>query len=271
MLDELRKIGVFIKRDIRILLTYKFAFFSMFLGTIFNLFYLVLFGAMFSEAIPPAISSYGGNFISYLLVGSIGWGFLWSIMSATSMSLRSEMMMGTLESILLTRTKLITVMLGYTIFGCLFGLLSVLVLLGVGAGCFGVVVFGNANIYTLVVFLLSILLMTGFGMLFGGLTIWAKNIGQTVPLIQSVAMFFCGVYFPIAVLPKYLQPVAHYVPFYYSIEGLRKTLIPGVTHREIMSYVWILAVLAIAFVLIGLYTLNQGLLKAKKDGSLAFY
>jgi ABC-2 type transport system permease protein len=271
MFDELRKIGVFIKRDFRMLLTYKFAFFSMFLGTIFNLFYLVLFGAMFGEATPSPIQPYGGNFISYLLVGSIGWGFLWGVISTTSLSLRTEMMMGTLESILLTRTKLITVIIGYAIFGCLFGLLSMLILLVVGALCFGIVALSNANIYTLIMFLLSVLLMTGFGILFGGLTIWAKNIGQTVPLIQNVAMFFCGVYFPITVLPEGLRSFAYYVPFYYSIEGLRKSLMPNASHTEIMGYVWVLAILAIAFLLVGLYTLNRGLLKAKKDGSLAFY
>ncbi|MEW6069576.1 MAG: ABC transporter permease [Candidatus Thermoplasmatota archaeon] len=271
MFDELKKICVFVKRDFRMLLTYKFAFFSMFLSMVFNLFYLVLFGAMFGDSVPAAISPYSENFISYLLVGSIGWGFLWTVMNATAVSLRSEMMMGTLESILLTRTKLVTVIAGYTIFGCFFGLLMMLVFLIVGVICFGIVVFANANVYTLIVFLFSTLLMIGFGMLFGGLTVWVKNIGETVHLIQNVTMFFCGVYFPITVLPKYLQPVAPYIPFYYSIEGLRKSLIPGITYGEIMSYVWILIALTIAFLLIGLYTLNKGLQKAKKEGSLAFY
>lgn len=113
-------------------------------------------------------------------------------------------------------------------------------------------------------------MMMGFGMVFGGLTIWMKNIGQTTPLIQSVAMFFCGVYFPIAVLPEYLQPVADYMPFYYSIEGLRRSLMP-ISTGELMEYVWKLLLFAVAFILLGLFALRKGLKKVQKHGSLAFY
>lgn len=270
MLNELKKIGVFIKRDFKILFTYRLAFSTAFISIIFNLFYLVLFGSMFGRRELAALAPYGGDFISYILVGSIGWGFLWSIMSTTSASLRSEMMMGTLESIMLTPTRISTLMLAYTIFGCMFGLLSVGILISVGFLCFGVSL-ASATVYTFIVFFLSVLLMMGFGMIFSGLTLWAKNVGHIIPLIQNVAMFFCGVYFPITVLPTYLQPVAKYVPFYYSIEGLRKSLIPAMPDLEIVRYIIILLVWSVAFIFIGVYTLYKGLKKAKKDGSLAFY
>ena len=270
MINELRKIGAFLERDFRMIFTYKLAFSTMFSSTIFNLVYLVLFGTMFGQKVPNALSIYGGDFISYLLVGSIGWGFLWSISGATSASLTSEMMEGTLESILLTRTSPLTLIVSYMIFGCFFGLLSMGILLVVGWFCFGVAVFSNANIYTIIIFSLSILLMAGFGLIFAGLTIWAKNIGQLVPLVQNIAMFFCGVYFPISVLPECLQPIAKFVPFYYSIEGLRLSLAPART-IDILDHVWKLLVLSILFIILGIYTVNKGLVKAKKDGSLAFY
>ena len=270
MMDEIRKVGVFIKRDFRMLFTYKLALSTSFLGIFFNLFYLVLFGSMFGRRELSALAPYGGDFISYIIVGSIGWGFLWGIMGSTSGALRSEMMRGTLESILLTSTRVSTIMIAYTIFGCLFGLLSIGLLISVGFLCFGVS-FGAATVYTFIIMFLSALLMMGFGMIFGGLTIWVKNIGTLAILTQNIAMFFCGVYFPITVLPEYLQPIAKYVPFYYSIEGLRKSLIPTTPESEIIKYVIILLVLSIAFILIGLYILHKGLNKAKKDGSLVFY
>jgi ABC-2 type transport system permease protein len=271
MFDELKKIPVFIVRDFRILFTYKIAFFITFFGIIFNLFYFILFGSMFGSADIPALSAYGGNFISFILVGSIGWSFLWSIMNATSSSLASEMAMGTLESILLTSTRLATMMLSYALFGCFFGLISIAILMVVGFFIFGVTVFTTATIFTLIIFILSAIMMIGFGMMFGGLTIWLKNIGDAIPLLQNVSMFFCGVYFPISVLPVYLQPIAKYIPFYYSIEGLRISLITTSSTNELIEYVLILLALSIVFNIIGFYTLHKGLMKAKKDGSLAFY
>lgn len=104
----------------------------------------------------------------------------------------------------------------------IFGLLSVSILLLVGYFLSGVSISASATIYTLIIFLLPTTMMVGFGMIFGGLTIWLKNIGETVPLLQSVFMFFCGVCFPIAILPTFLQPIAKYLPFYYPHRGFKK-------------------------------------------------
>jgi ABC-2 type transport system permease protein len=271
MINEIKKIGVFVKRDLRMFFTYKVAFFSNFFNMIFTFFYLVLFGTMFRSASVPDISTYGGDFISFILVGSMGWSFLWNIMNSVSFSLRNEMLMGTLESVLLTRTKIHTMMIAYAIFGSLFGLLTMAALFIVGSVFFGVTAFSSANIYTLIIFILSIFMMAGFGMIFGGLTLWFKNIGQTIPLIQGITMFFCGVYFPLAILPEYLQPIAKFIPFYWSIEGMRQSLIMDKTDVMIFDYIIILTVLAIASIAIGALALNRGFKKAKKDGSLGFY
>lgn len=266
---EGRKIIHFLKRDLAAIVTYKLAFSMQFFSMAFNLLYLVVFGSMFNAS-PDVLNPYGGDFISYVVVGSIGWGFLWLIMSATASSIRQEMMMGTLESILLTPTKLHTMILGYSMFGLTFGLMSIVMLIVVGFTFFGVVVFTSATIWTLIIFVVSAIMMIGVGMIFAGLTIWQKNIGQTAPLLQNVTMFFCGVYFPIAVLPSYLQPVSKAIPFYYAIEGLRKSLLNPST-LEMTQYLIILIGSTIVILTIGLFTLNQGVQKAKKDGSLAFY
>lgn len=114
-------------------------------------------------------------------------------------------------------------------------------------------------------------MIMGFGLIFGGLTMWLKNIGDTVPLLQTIAMFFCGVYFPISVLPSYIKPLANIMPFYYSIEGIRLSLIPTTPTSKMIGYIAILLGLSILFIIIGLIILRLGLIKAKKDGTLAFY
>lgn len=268
---EMRKIPKFIKRDFRIMFTYKLAFSMTFLNIIFNLFYLILFGSMFGNNAPNILEPYGGDFISYLLVGSVGWGFIWGIMGATATSLSSEMMMGTLESIILTSTRMTTMMISYTIFGSIFSLISMFVIFSVGVLLFNVTIFATASIYTLLIFIFSVTMMAGLGMMFGGLTIWIKNIGSTVPFIQNIAMFFCGVYFPITILPTYLQPIANYIPFYYSIEGLRLSLIPSTPTAKMLFFLVILIILSIFFISLGIIITRISIKKAKKDGSLSFY
>ena len=266
MIEEIRKVGIFIKRDFKILLTYRLAFSALFLNMIFNLFYFILFGSMFGNKMPTPLEPYQQDFVSYLIVGSVGWSFLWSVMSASSISVRSEMMMGTLESLLLSSVKLTTLIVAYTIFGCLLGFISVSIIILVGYFMFNAVI--AINLYTLVILFLSTVMMTGFGMIFSGLTIWIKNIGDTIPLIQNITMFFSGVYFPITVLPSPLQKIAKFIPFYYSIEGMR---ISTVEPSESLRYIIILIALSIIFVLVGLYSMKEGVKKAKRDGSLSFY
>ena len=271
MINEIRKISVFVVRDFRVIFTYRLAFAMSFISILFNFFYMVLFGSMFKSGVIPALSAYGGDFVAYILVGSVGWGFLWAILGGTSQSMRQEMELGTLESIFLTPTSIYTMIVAYTICGAIFGLLSIVVLVVFGYFLFGISVFANATLFTLLIFILSAIMMTGFGMILGGLTIWIKYIGDTVSLLQSIAMFFCGVYFPIYVLPGVLQSIAKFIPFYYSIEGLRLSLIPNTPTSEIIEHVIILTLCCILSVSTGIYTLHKGLKKAKKDGSLSFY
>lgn len=271
MLNEIRKVGVFIKRDFKVMFTYKLAFSMAWVSLLFNFLYMVLFGSMFQVGYLSSIDTYGGNFISYILVGSIGWGFMWSVALSTPISLRSEMEDGTLESIISTPTSIYTMILSYTFFGSFFGLLSIAILLSVSYAFFGISVFATASIFTLIIFVLSVIMMMGFAMILGGLTFWIKNIGETGTFIQSISMFFCGVYFPITVLPEFLQPISKYVPFYWSIEGLRKSLIPSTPTQDLLNYVLILIIITFVVTSIGAYALHRGLKKAKKDGSLAFY
>jgi ABC-2 type transport system permease protein len=265
-MKELKKIIAFIQRDFKILISYRVAFSSLIVNMLFNLFYFIIFGSMFGNRMPEPIAPYQQDFITYILMGSVGWSFLWSITSSASTSIRSEMMMGTLESILLTSTKITTLVISYTIFGCFIGALSSLVLILIGYFVFDTIIY--ANIYTILILLVSIVIMTGFGMIFSGLTLWIKNIGDFIPLFQNISMFFCGVYFPITILPHYMQKIAKFIPFYYSIEGMRLSIINPV---QSIKYILILILFSLIITILGFYSLRKGLKKAKRDGSLSFY
>ena len=264
-LSELKKIFYFVQRDFKILFTYRVAFVSMFSGIFFSLLNLVLFGAMFGVTDVSSLSFYGGDYISYVIIGSIGWGFMWAISGATSNALRSEMNMGTLEAIMATPTRVTTLMLSYSIFGSVFGFLSVILISVVGIFLFGPAILGSISLSTVVIFLLMIVMMGGLGMIFGGLTVWTKNVGQLVGFFQNIFMFFSGSYFPLIVLPAVIRPLAYYLPFYYSIEGLRRSLMPGTP--DVWNYALILLVFTIILVIVGYVILRYGIKKSKMDGS----
>lgn len=266
MIENLRKIIAILQRDFRILFTYKLAFSTMFLNMIFNFFYFVLFGTMFSQEMPQYLSSYQQDFVTYLLIGSIGWSFLWSVTSSSSVAIRNEMMLGTLETLLLSTTKLSTLIIAYTFFGCFFGLISVFILLFVGYFFFGIYLI--FNYLTVLIFIISSIMMAGLGMIFCGITLSKKNIGNAIPVIQNISMFFAGVYFPITVLPKILQEYAKFIPFYYPIEGIRISILDP---SKSLFFICIISLFASSFILFGIVSLRIGLDKAKRESSLSFY
>jgi ABC-2 type transport system permease protein len=266
----LRKLYVFIKRDFLMLFTYKFAMVFTYVQMIMNLFLFVLFARMFGGRMLPMLEQFGGDYIQYILVGSIGWGYLWSAMGAASGSIQQEMMRGTFEPIFLTPTSPFVIVMAYTIWGLLMGTVSMVVFLFFGLAVFNVELTGNATL-AIILMTLSIVMMIGLGLMVAGLNVFLKQVGAFVSVIQGIAMFLCGVYFPLEVLPEIIQPLGKVLPMYYSIMGLRVALSEQASFSAIMQYFWILLILAVVCLTLGAYLFRKGLNRARKEGTLAYY
>ncbi len=250
--------------------TYKFAMVFNYAQMIMNLFLFVLFARMFGDRMLSILEPYGGDYIQYILIGSIGWGYIWSAMGAASGSIQQEMMRGTFEPIFLTPTSPFVIVMAYTIWGLFMGTISMGVFLFFGITVFGVELTGNA-LMAVILMALSVLMMIGFGLMVAGLNVFLKQVGSLVSVVQGVAMFLCGVYFPLEVLPAIIQPLGKVLPMYYSIMGLRMALSEKASLPMIMQYVWILLILAVVALISGTYFLRKGLNRARKEGTLAYY
>jgi ABC-2 type transport system permease protein len=266
----LRKLYVFIKRDFLMLFTYKFAMVFSYIQMIMNLFLFVLFAGMFGERMLSMLEPFGGDFIQYILIGSIGWGYLWSAMGAASGSIQQEMMRGTFEPIFLTPTSPFVIVMAYTIWGLFMGTISMGIFLFFGLAVFNVELTGD-YFMAFVIMGLSIAMMIGFGLMVAGLNVFLKQVGALVSVVQGVAMFLCGVYFPLEVLPKIIQPLGKVLPMYYSIMGLRVALSDQVSSPVLMQYFWILLILAVVALVLGAYLFRKGLDRARREGTLAYY
>lgn len=250
--------------------TYKFAMVFNYAQMVMNLFLFVLFAEMFGERMLPMLEQFGGDYIQYILVGSIGWGYIWSAMGAASSSIQQEMMRGTFEPIFLTPTSPFVIVMAYTVWGLFMGTISMGVFLTVGLLVFDVVLSGNA-LMAIVLMGLSVLMMIGFGLMVAGLNVFLKQVGSIVSVVQGVAMFLCGVYFPLEVLPDAIRPVGRFLPMYYSITGLRMTLSDQATMEDIMWYFWLLLVMAAIALVVGTFFFKKGLNRARREGTLAYY
>lgn len=103
-----------------------------------------------------------------------------------------------------------------------------------------------------VVTVLGATLLFGIGLAVGG---WAKNENQAAPVAQLVTfpmMFLSGVFFPVFLMPQWLQSVTKFIPLTPIIDSIRYVVTEGKTLFELgpqllVIGIWIIAIYIIAF------------------------
>jgi len=166
------------------------------------------------------------DFIGYIAVGTTVWMWqnvtLWTI----GMALREEQMRGTLESNWLSPAWRFSFLLGAAL---VHGIQLAFFILASGlefALFFGVRFHGSPWLIGLV-FAASIPAIYGLGLAFASLVVAAKEANNFVFLVRGLVMIFCGITFPVSVMPGWMQSVAAWLPPTYTIRGIRNAALNG--------------------------------------------
>jgi ABC-2 type transport system permease protein len=99
----------------------------------------------------------------------------------------------------------------------------------------------------LIIFLLiGPTLFASLGMLVGTVTKNPETAGVIGNIVTFPMMFLSGTFFPISIMPTYLQTIAHVFPLFYIIEGLNNVMV----YANYMRAIFDLAVIALITVVI---------------------
>lgn len=166
--------------------------------------------------------------ILYLLVGTLVWHYLSVVFDAIAESVQWERWEGTIEYTFMAPVSRFTHLVGTTIFAVFFGLFHTIVIMGVVSLFFDINL-ANANYLGA-----GLVLMVGSGS-FVGLGIFASVLpllfpergAQMTNIIKSLVLLVSGIYYPITVLPGWLQPVSRISPATYVLQGMREALQQG--------------------------------------------
>lgn len=211
------------------------------------------------------------DYISFIVVGSVLWMWLNMTLWDVGMYLRSEQMHGTLESNWLCPTWRISLMLGGALSKLAISLLFMVISLIEFRLVFGVqVLSGNVGL-ALLVLLLVIPIIHGIGMAFASLVLRFKEANAMVFLVRGIFMIFCGITYPIAVLPGWMQGIAAALPLTYAIRDIRAVILANATLADIQSDLMALAIFAVVMPALGyaLFYLTER--RARRAGDLGQY
>jgi ABC-2 type transport system permease protein len=89
-------------------------------------------------------------------------------------------------------------------------------------------------------------------------------------IVRAVLLLVSGVYYPVSVLPGWMQPLASISPATYVLNGLRAALLRNqvIWSAEIWSYTWPLIITGIVSVPVGVYIFKIAERYAKRTGKL---
>ena len=77
-----------------------------------------------------------------------------------------------------------------------------------------------------------------------------------------------GVYYPVEVLPQWMQWLAKISPATYALEGIRAAILDGASLGSLWHDIWPLLVIGTVCIPLGLWIFDRGEVYAKRHGML---
>jgi ABC-2 type transport system permease protein len=207
--------------------------------------------------------------ITYLLIGTLVWRFLASIFNNISEMIAWERWEGTIEYTFMAPVRRFNQMIGQTIFAIIYSLLFT-VLIGVVVAAFFDLSFKGADfVGATVILLVGSLSFVGIGVVASILPLLYPERGaQMTNIVQAFFLLVSGIYYPVNVLPEWLQVLARISPATYVLEGMRAALLPKTATASPTSYVWPLLLMGVVMLPLGIYLFQRAERYTKRTGKL---
>jgi ABC-2 type transport system permease protein len=91
---------------------------------------------------------------------------------------------------------------------------------------------------------------------------------QMTHVLIALLLLVSGVYYPVQVLPSFLQKLALVSPATYVLDGVRRALLEGLVSRYLWAYIWPTLIMGLIAIPFGLWVFNLAERYAKRTGKL---
>ncbi len=208
--------------------------------------------------------------IGFIAIGTTIWMWQNVVLWNVGFTLRNEQLRGTLESNWLSPTWRFSFLMGSSAVQ----LFAMIIFLSVTAIEF-VVFYGlrfNGNpLLVLMMMVAAIPSIYGLGFAFASLVITAKEANAFVLLVRGLVMIFCGITFPVSLLPGWMQSIANWLPQTYIIRGIRNAALGGAELQALLPDLTALLVFGFAWLTIGFLLFNWMERRARQTGAIGQY
>jgi len=230
---------------------------------------LVLIGGRYSDSLMRLVGT--GDIVTYIFTGYIIMGFIGTSVWAMGFSIRKEQWYGTLESIYVTPTSRISLILGMALHSAVHQGLAVFFEFSVIYAIFGLALKIEGILPALVLFALMMFALCGFGIFVSSLALVLKEGWIISEGLYSVLMILSPVAYPLTVLPNIAQQMSKVFPTAPALIGMRSFLIENYTPEVIGNVFLHLLALDLAWIIFGVIIFSVTDTYVRKRGTLGKY
>lgn len=211
------------------------------------------------------------DYLAYIVVGSTIYIWLNITLWDVGFQLREEQMRGTLESNWLSPVWRISIMLGGTLTKLGVALIFLTVTIAEFRLFFGVRLLQGNQFLLLLLMVLLIPSIYGIGLTFASLVLRFKEANAMVFLVRGIFMVFCGISYPLEVLPDWMRQIAAFLPLTYAIRSIRAVALSGAGFSDIRMDLLYLSIFAVVLPVLGLSAFRLTERHARRTGTLGQY
>ncbi len=263
---QLIGLGGVIERNSYLVKRYRWWELAFFVWTVANTLSIAL--------IAKGVQATGGHLnvnraTTSLLIGAVIWSYLGIIFEILTETVAWERWEGTIEYTFMAPLSRAVHLGGMALFAVLYGILRTALLFLVVAVFFGLHLH-DANFATALVLLaIASVSFAGVGIVTAVLPLISPEKGAQFGFIaQGLLLVVSGVYYPVSVLPQWMQWIAKISPATYALRGIRAAILDGASLSTQWGNIWPLLVLGVVAIPLGLFVFRAGERYAKKHGKL---
>ena len=263
---ELVGLGGVIERNIYLVKRYIWWDIAFFLWTVANTLTIVFI----AKGIPAA----GGKvdverLTAILLVGAVIWAYHGIIFEILTETVAWERWEGTIEYTFMAPLARPVHLFGMGLFAIVYGVVRAVLLFGVVAAFFGLHLPNADYGAALVLLVVASISFIGIGMMTAVLPLISPEKGTQLGFVaQGMLLVVSGVYYPVEVLPQWMQWLSVISPATYVLDGIREAILDGAGLSTMWDEIWPLLLIGAVAAPVGLWVFRRGEIYAKKHGKL---
>jgi ABC-2 type transport system permease protein len=199
-----------------------------------------------------------GSYVEFMIPGLLMMVMITSVMTGLPRAIAYERDVGTLSGFLVAPISRVSIIAGKVLGRVVRGLIQGVLSLILAILLFGITIHGNI-LWVLLTLFLGVFSFVGLGIVLTSIAEDEETAGMIMMTLTMPMLFLSGIFFPIQMMPSFMQTIAYWLPFTYAIDAMRRIMIFGVTLSAVATDMLVMVGFGVVMLLIAIPAFNRAM------------